>query len=421
MTYLGLDLAATRELTGSMRLVGADFAAVRPSVLEAQRLSELAADVVLQLDQVDEDLRVAARRVEMAGNRLAAYEIDASFAPARHVWPTRTEMPEPVRTPTPLPAEPKPDPLASTQPTLPADPLWQAHPLMRWNLVRQESSHNSYLVAGGMGQLYRHGVRSFELDIHRGAPTDFTPWTDPVAAVSPLLAIAYDHANHDGGVEGDWRVYHVSGHAQSEYELLSEGLKEIAELAHDDPITLFVDVKDPFGGDHPSRTFDALVRSEFGDRLYTPADLLARAPGARNVQQVVTTVGWPTVSEMQGRVLVVLTGDIDEYDVDGPAAFIAPAPDFRVGPQTMTHLPNPDAVFYNAEFSRDGEREIRAIQARGSMVRTYFNPRCGPPFSTGDGAPLSAANFRSVDIEFGHEGTCRLPMPPPAESAAVPG
>jgi len=397
-----------------MRRVGTRGVELSPDILEAQRLSELAGNVTLQLEELGDDLAIAALRIESAVDVVTGFALDGS--PNQLVLTplplSSGAPPEPIRTPVPLPPQPEPD-LASPPP---AEPLWHAPPDTPWNLVRQESSHNSYLNAGGIGVLYHHGVRSFEFDIHRGAPTDFTPWTDPLALASPLLAIAYDHARHDRGVTNDWRGYHLSGSARSEYDLLSDGLQAVADLASAEPITVFIDVKDDFAGSHTAEAFDRLLRDRLGEDLYTPGDLIARLPEADNLEQVIAEVGWPTVAELDGRVLVVLTGNFDQYQSTSPAAFVAPAPRFVTTDDGPQHLPTPGVVFYNAEFSTDDDDAIRNIRSRGLIVRTYFNPPCNAPFAED---LLRAENYRAIDFDFAPGPRCSS-GPPPTRTRAVP-
>ncbi|AOS64267.1 phosphatidylinositol-specific phospholipase C domain-containing protein [Actinoalloteichus hymeniacidonis] len=74
------------------------------------------------------------------------------------------------------------------------------------------------------------------------------------------------------------------------------------------PIVFKIEMKDGFydrGGMGPA-AFDALVADRLGDAVFTPADLLAHAGGAADLEQAVTTAGWPSRDELAGRVLIEL-------------------------------------------------------------------------------------------------------------------
>ncbi|APU22195.1 hypothetical protein UA75_21030 [Actinoalloteichus sp. GBA129-24] len=74
------------------------------------------------------------------------------------------------------------------------------------------------------------------------------------------------------------------------------------------PIVLKVEMKDGFydrGGMGPA-AFDALVAGRLGDAVFTPSDLLAHAGGAADLDEAVTSAGWPSRDALAGRILIEL-------------------------------------------------------------------------------------------------------------------
>lgn len=365
MSYLGIDVARAADLATALRQAGDRVGPIRRLVAEAETLAEVTAGIDGRLDEVETVFTTMAAAIRVATRTAAAFRL-----PLHVAGKVRGVV---------------------------SPPRWNAHPAMRWSDVFQESSHNSFVVDGGIGELFVAGVRSFELDIHRGAPTDFfssVPW--PFAP----LAIYADHRSHGGGEPGDWQVYHHSGDTTSEYEYLSVGLAEIASLDSADPLTIFLDNKDPLGGVHSSTQLDRLLREQLGDRLFTPTDLMASARGAMTLTEAIEQAGWPTVDQLQGRVMVVLTDDVGGYDPIGGAAFVASKPRFVEGPTgRLQHLADPNVVIYNQAESNLSAEQLELIQSGGSLARTYFGERCEHPWSA-----ESAPNFRAVDHSFPEAG-----------------
>jgi len=251
---------------------------------------------------------------------------------------------------------------------------WDGVPGAAWSDVHQEASHNSYAVPGGIDALVEVGVRTFELDIHRQPPA---------------TQIRSDDADI-----ADWHVYHILGWSHREYLTLSHGLAALAAAEVAEPVTVFIDNKDGFGGTHTADAFDQLVRQALGHRLFTPGDLMLRAPGAETLLDAVQRAGWPTVAELEGRVLVVLTDDLGGYHGIGRSAFIAPPPEFSNVQGQVLHQADDNAVFYNANTRQIGIDEVQAMNVTDTVLRTYFNPRCSERFF-GE-APVEV-NYRAVD------------------------
>jgi len=262
-----------------------------------------------------------------------------------------------------------------------------------FNLVQQTSSHNSYVPSLHppiTDQFGDFGLHSFELDINRGDPGYEVP--------------VFGSENR---VDGDWYVHHDSSPISAEWAhtvggdshnlLLSGGLEEVAGLNNVAPVTLFVDLKgNTFSAEtgHTPDDLDALLEAELGDKLFTPQDWIDSVPGATTLEEALELGGWPTVQELEGRVLVVLTGggsdgQLGEYagGAEGAgdrAAFIAPKPEFAsdthewviplegnevdLGPIVPGgHVADPAAVFYNTNDSG----AIRPVHEAGYVTRLW--------------------------------------------------
>ncbi|PCC70595.1 Phosphoinositide phospholipase C, Ca2+-dependent [Nannocystis exedens] len=188
----------------------------------------------------------------------------------------------------------------------------------RYHEVRQKSSHNAFQRHEALfDQIVYHRIRSLELDIHTGK------------AFEAALA-------------GDWFVYHTDVIDDDTHcRTLSQCLDQVAAFARAVPahevVTLWIDLKDGFGGGHQPDDLDALLAAAFADALVRPEELLAACPGATTLQEAVTTRGctWPRLEAWRGRVIAMLTGgDLDDpsgplatyvgADAGARAAFVAP-------------------------------------------------------------------------------------------------
>lgn len=362
MAYLGIDIDRARGVVTELRSVASAATEVVEVIEKGERLADLTTSASSLMPRVGSDCVAAATAIEAAIDIVRAYRLTLDALG----WSGRRFNAG-----------------ASERAAVP------------WNRVEQIASHNSYAVSGGVAALGAIGVRSFELDMHRGAPTRIPPPSvTPGAAWSTLTRAGLDHLSHGGSEPGDWQVYHHSLDTHSEYELLSEGLEAVASLDTQEPITVFLDNKDRFGGAHDSAALDRLLDDVFGDRLWGPAELHGREPHAPDLRSVVDSAGWPTIDELRGHVIVVLTDELGGYDRLHGRAFVAPSPVFADANASdgVTHLAEPNAVFYNADMRFISAQQLGAIAAGGSVVRTYFGPPC---------ATESAVNYRAVDVEPG--------------------
>lgn len=377
MTYLGVELERASALAVDLRLVANRADVIADDVSWARAIADVVVPVDGLLEQIRTDCLASAARIERAVQFVQSYRLP----PVWTGWgPSGAGHAPTVR---------QSHRGEQMVPWSPAPARWNAASDTPWNQVHQQSSHNSYVSSLGVDGLYDLGVRSFELDIHRGAPTDFTP------RASLLWDLAVDHVTHGGGRPDDWWVYHSSFDPHSEYDSLGQGLAEIAKLPATDPLTVFIDIKDAFSDTYGPALLDRLLLDAFGERLFTPANALATAPGADTLHAAVVQAGWPTLAELNTRVIVVLTGRVDGYHDDAPRAFVAGAPIFgTTNDGGVAHLPDPSVVFYNAHHRSLTAAEIAAVTATGSIIRTYGHDDCADQVAV-------HSNYLAVDITNG--------------------
>lgn len=183
----------------------------------------------------------------------------------------------------------------STGPTEPPPPL---DDLLRMNHMQAKGTHNSYHQEPPIpfhpsheytqpslpDQLELHGVRAFELDVHRE-------------------------------INGTINVYHILGIDQvsscDTFEACLSLIKAWSDLnpLHL-PVVVWVEIKDDTGGlpIDDMTELDDIVRDVFPpEQLLTPDDVQGDYPSLR---ERLVTEGWPVLGEVRGQVLVVvLDGD----------------------------------------------------------------------------------------------------------------
>jgi hypothetical protein len=168
---------------------------------------------------------------------------------------------------------------------------------LRYNEVRQKSSHNSFQKQEGIyDQVVYWRIRSLEIDLHRGK---------------------------EGREElsRDWYVYHWTLDPETTVDRFS-GFLELCRgiqraIPKHEVITVFIDIKDDFhktpSASQSGTALDKLVIDNLGEgHVYRPRDLLARKPGAGSLQEAVNDRKWPTLKELRGKFLFVLTGPTDK-------------------------------------------------------------------------------------------------------------
>lgn len=224
-----------------------------------------------------------------------------------------------------------------------------------YGAVHQKSSHNSYQRDEALvDQLAYHRVRSLELDLH-----------DSRIGVS---------------VDGDWFVYHDTLDTSSSCTMLADCLGEVRTFTLAVPghevITLWLDLKDDWGGSHTPAALDAVLQAGLGAALWGPDDLRAGCPGAPDLASAATdpACGWPLLADLRGRVIVILTGRDDplaDYRAEGTRAFVAPD---LTDPDQLGRA-SPEVAVYNTEIAADIAAEataaITAAAEAGFVVRAW--------------------------------------------------
>lgn len=237
----------------------------------------------------------------------------------------------------------------------------------RFNEVQQKAVHNSYdRDEALLDQLIYHRVRALELDIHIGK------WTWP-------------------DVPGDWYVYHTNGPGlnNTSCHRFSDCLRELSAFQTATPehevTTIFVDLKDAFqASGHAPEDLDArLLGGLDRSALFTPADLLARCPGATSLRAAVAgACAWPTLAELRGKILFALTGG----DLCGPSSVLGAylgqgaamtsrvafvAPDLSDAcPLSRYDTLAPDAVFFNMDYPNVAK--AKGAHDAGVVSRVYY-------------------------------------------------
>ena len=228
---------------------------------------------------------------------------------------------------------------------------------LHYNEVRQTSSHNAFQRSEGIyDQVVYWRVRSLEIDLHRGK----------------LFR---------NRLKRDWYVYHFVADPDTTVDRFSGFLQICSGIQRAIPrhevITLFLDIKDSFhttaSASQSAATLDGLLIDALGeDHIYRPQDLLAREPGAQSLQDAVATQGWPTLVELRGNFLIVLTGGENELatyansgTANGRVAFLSTAISKASEVPGEGHI-----VFYN--MNGKNVRLARNVYQEGLVSRAYY-------------------------------------------------
>jgi hypothetical protein len=229
---------------------------------------------------------------------------------------------------------------------------------LRYNEVRQKSSHNAFQRYEGIyDQVIYWRIRSLEVDLHRGKP-------------------------FRDALKNDWYIYHAPYVDPDTTVDLFSGFLQICRgiqlaMPEHEVITVFVDMKDKFhvtsSASQSAAAMDELIIGYLGvNNVYRPRDLLARKPGAWSLQDAVNARGWPTLEELRGKFLFVLTGGEDElatYASAGTArdrvCFLASSVSKAADVPGAQHI-----VFYN--MSNNNLRFARDVYQAGFVSRAYY-------------------------------------------------
>ena len=199
-----------------------------------------------------------------------------------------------------------------------------------------------------MDQLQYHLIRSLELDI-------------------------FDYKQVGLGrrrVKGDWFVYHDKWMpAKTTCNMLSDCLQEFrawsdANPQHE-PVTIWIDLKEALHGSWSRSNMDKLLTNS-GLDLFSPKDLL----GEKTSLQEAASHGWPTESDLRGKVIIVFTDKSNSYCKDDETCEQAKA--FR---HCKTKDRHNFCVFFNENIDdTENNKAFSDLQNSGYVTRVYSAP-----------------------------------------------
>jgi hypothetical protein len=226
----------------------------------------------------------------------------------------------------------------------------------------QASSHNSFEREEPLlDQLVFDRIRSLELDIH----------------------------SRKEGVDapaGSWFVFHedLPLNRNTSCTTLADCLRLLAAFhaavpAHE-VITVWLDLKAPFVAGHDIEQLDAAVSAALGrENIVTPADLLARCPGAHDVREAVTgACTFPMLGELRGKFIIGVTGGTLCSTTDLVTVYGGTAPRDRlafVAPGITDSCPvaaydaHRDIVMLNLVYEQHAQ--VAEVRERGLVARLY--------------------------------------------------
>lgn len=226
---------------------------------------------------------------------------------------------------------------------------------LRYNDVRQKASHNSYQKREDVSvQLADYRIRSIEFDVH---------------AYKPGL-LKKEHAP-----DGDWLCYHTPLDDNTNCRLLSDCYLQVMAFHRAVPghevVTIFFDVEGLGDKGRTRADFYGLITRTFPKgSVFTPGEMMAACPGAKNLQEAVTDPGcaWPMLSELKGRFILVVSGGLksfaDGYDVSKDMVFLVSRSDDPACIHDDMNL-----VFFNVSKANPFTREVKKA---GFVSRSYY-------------------------------------------------
>lgn len=220
-----------------------------------------------------------------------------------------------------------------------------------YNQVRQKASHNSYQRHQDiLSQMVYHKIRTIEFDARVRTP-----------------GLVRGKVKED-----DWRVYHNRFEPESNCRFLSDCLGQVSAFHQAVPghevVTIFFDVD--FDPTHDRERFNALLRAGLPQgSVYTPVDLLGACQGSQTLQEAVDRCGWPLLSDLRGKFILVVSDGIkslekEGYDVREDAVFLVSRS--TAGGSVRA---NPDRVFFNMSGPNPFAAEVGN---EGFVSRAYY-------------------------------------------------
>lgn len=166
----------------------------------------------------------------------------------------------------------------------------------RYDQVYQLQPHNSYDQTSSITDWLNSGFRSLEIDV-----VDYRDWQDNPRGPWVSHSSSISSANCDG-----WRITR-----------LTDCLAAVTNWSDDNPnhfpIQILLDMKSTFNftaswKTHEIQLLDQIIEDNLGTRLFRYSDLLDHLGSSSNYRNTLKTLGWPTIAEMRGKIVVLLTG-----------------------------------------------------------------------------------------------------------------
>ncbi len=257
----------------------------------------------------------------------------------------------------------------------------------RYHEVMQPTCHNCYEIANA--QAMGASTLAQVLDKVKNIEVDFWDTRDALF----------------GGSAGHWFVRHNPGTLfQSGNDNICSGngsgtndlaacLGDIKKWSDAHPghqvVTLFLDKKQAWSGASEGRRpsdLDRLITTTFGSKLYTPKMLQKNYASLRQAAQAGV---WPSMAELQGRIIVVLNGGqtFNHNDTQNEylnergkeaAIFVGPdadePSDFFGTPNQFSDKNAEQVVFYNLSASTNGGKSYelaKLSRARNAVARLW--------------------------------------------------
>lgn len=206
-----------------------------------------------------------------------------------------------------------------------------------------KASHNSYAKKISLTeQIQTHKFNAIEFDIRRKKFLKSAP-------------------------EGDWFVFHHLFDRKTQFKYLSDALDILVEYQNKTPdhpiLTVFMDMSS-FSKKQTPEKLNALLLSKLGSHIFKPKDLLSFCKNTQTLQKAVSKCGWPTLKQLKGKIIFVLTsGDLNDYlkQSSEAVAFVASKPKKVVK----------DSVFMNIAYDQNF-KGLDELQKRNIVTRFYF-------------------------------------------------
>ncbi|WP_144394719.1 Ca2+-dependent phosphoinositide-specific phospholipase C [Pleionea sediminis] len=180
-------------------------------------------------------------------------------------------------------------------------PGWKANGVtndLRFDQVYYIQPHNTYDYGSSLKSWLEKGYRSVELDV-----IDKGDWEDNDEG--PSVSHGMYAGNKNCSAADDDRLGHC----------FTDILNWLDENPNSEPLAIVVDMKaswDPASAWKSDELvlLDDFIKGYLGDKLYTYGDLIQHLDTgfSSDYRTTLKNMGWPTVEELRGKIIVILTG-----------------------------------------------------------------------------------------------------------------